>query len=268
MRVAESALILMTAMETIRPDYIALMVSGGHDSAATYAVAVELGVKIDIIIHGNTRTGIRQTTEHVLDIYGKAGPDLVVADAGTAYEDYVMRKGFFGLGVGAHGFSYRVLKATPFRKVVSASLRQRKRGVRVMLLNGARKDESENRQAHLQVMRQDPATPGNYWVNLIHTWSQDDRDAYLKNRGVPLNPVAVQLCRSGECMCGTMQTKGDRAEASVIYPEWGEWLNNLEREVIERHGFGWGAPFPKKRNITVPGFQPMCVACNRRGVPA
>lgn len=239
------------------------MVSGGKDSAASDQVARELGVKIDMVMHGNTRCGIPETTEFVRATYGGQG-EYVEADAGTAYEDYVLRKGFFGKGLDAHGFAYRVLKATPFRKAVSKHIRQRKRGVRVLLMNGARKDESENRQKHLQVFRQDPAAPGNIWVNLIHDWSQEDRDAYLESRRTPINPVAKALCRSGECMCGTMQDKAERTEASVLYPRWGDWLNNLETEAKRLHGFGWGDPCPTPRDPRQGDlFQPMCKDCLR-----
>lgn len=264
-----SVRIVREAVAAISPDYIVSMVSGGKDSAASHAVAVELGLKIDLIIHGNTRTGIPQTSEFVAENYGVTGPGLCVADAGTAYEDYVLRKGFFGKGIGAHGFSYRVLKATPFRKVISRELRQRKRGVRIMLLNGARKDESANRQANLAVTRSDPAAPGNVWVNIVHDWSQDDRDAFLTSRAVPINPVAKALCRSGECMCGTMQSKVERIEAAAIYPEWGHWLDGLDAEVRALHGYGWGEAFPSKASRAQQDlFQPMCVGCNRRDAEA
>src|SRR6185369_12867654 len=193
------------------------MVSGGKDSACSDAVARELGCKIDFRIHGNTRCGIPETSSFVREAYGAIG-NYVEADAGAAYEDYVLRKGFFGKGVAAHGFAYRVLKATPFRKAVSAEIRHGKRGVRVLLLNGARKDESENRRANLQICRQDPASPGNIWCSLIYDWSQHDRDSHLEARKVPINPVAKQLCRSGECMCGTMQTEAERIEAALLYP--------------------------------------------------
>lgn len=259
-----SARIISETMAAIKPDYIVSMVSGGKDSAASHAMAVRLGLKIDLIIHGNTRTGIRQTSEFVAQHYGHAGPDFAVADAGTAYEDYVLRKGFFGKGIGAHSFSYRVLKATPFRKVLSAKIRQRKRGVKIMLLNGARKDESANRQAHLQVTRADPAAPGNVWVNVIHDWTQDDRDAFLKREAVPINPVAKVLCRSGECMCGTMQTAAERVEAAALYPEWGRWVDGIDAEVRAKFGYGWGESFPKQADLRQGDlFQPMCVACNR-----
>lgn len=263
MLIDKSAAILRQAIDQFNPTHIVSMVSGGKDSAASDQVARELGVKIDLVIHGNTRCGIPETSQFVRDTYGALG-DFAEADAGTAYEDYVLRKGFFGKGIGAHGFAYRVLKATPFRKVVSKHIRKGKRGVRVLLLNGARKDESENRQKHLQVWRADPAQPGNIWVNVIHDWSQDDRDRYLESRGTPINPVSVQLCRSGECMCGTMQTKGERAEAAALYPEWGKWLSELEAEAKRLHGFGWGDAFQRRDSHQLDLFAPMCKDCMAR----
>ena len=258
--VESSVKILRAAIGRFSPTHVVSMVSGGKDSAASDQIARELGAKIDFVMHGNTRCGIPETTDFVRATYGQLG-DYVEADAGQAYEDYVLRKGFFGKGLDAHGFAYRVLKATPFRKAVSKHLRKGKRGVRVMLINGARKDESENRKKHLEVWRQDPASPGNIWVNLIHDWSQEARDEYLASRGTPINPVAKALCRSGECMCGTMQEKADRIEAAALYPQWGRWLAALEKEAIALHGFGWGDPFPKPRDPLQGDFFPMCKDC-------
>lgn len=260
--------ILAEAIDRFSPTHIVSMVSGGKDSASSDQVARELGAKIDLVMHGNTRCGIPETSQFVRENYGRIG-DFVEADAGTAYHDYVLRKGFFGKGIGAHAFAYRVLKAQPFRKALSKAIRHGRRGVRILLVNGARKDESDNRQKNLEVFRRDPAAPNNIWVNLIHDWSQDDRDAYLDSRGTPINPVAVQLCRSGECMCGTMQTKGERAEAATLYPEWGRQLAELEAEAIRLHGFGWGDEFPKPRDIRQGDlFMPACVGCNRRAARA
>lgn len=252
--------ILKSAIAEFKPTHIVSMVSGGKDSASSHAVLQEFGVRPDFIIHGNTRCGIPETSEFVRDYYGSAGPDFVEADAGTAYEDYVLRKGFFGKGISAHAFAYRVLKATPFRKAISKSIRMGKRDIRVLLINGARKDESENRKKHLQVWRQDPAQKGNIWVNLIHDWTQRDRDQFLDSRKVKINPVAEALCRSGECMCGTMQQRAERVEAAALYPKWGSWIDKLEAEVKEKFGFGWGDSFPRKEK-PMPLFQPMCKDC-------
>jgi 3'-phosphoadenosine 5'-phosphosulfate sulfotransferase (PAPS reductase)/FAD synthetase len=257
----DSYRILAEARTSFNPTHIVSMVSGGKDSAASHGVLMALGVNPDLVIHGNTRCGIPETSKFVEENYGK-NSDFVVSDAGTAYEDYVLRKGFFGVGIAAHGFSYRVLKATPFRKTISRHIRKGRRNIRILLINGARKDESENRKKNLKVLRPDPAQKGNIWTNIIHNWTQQQRDIFLEENKVIINPVAVNLCRSGECMCGTMQSKGERLEASILYPGWGRWLDSLEEEAINLHGFGWGDQFPKKRDKNQGDlFQPMCRDC-------
>lgn len=248
----------------LNPTHTVLTVSGGRDSAAEVAFAMELGLKVDLILHCRTGTGIRQTTEFVVDYYGSLGPDFVMADAGDAYERYVMRKGFFGIGRQAHNYSYRVLKAAPMRTAISRSIRQGRRDIRVMMLNGARALESDNRRLNLAETRKDPASPGNLWVNLIHDWSDADRDDYLRLRGIPINPVAKELCRSGECLCGTMQSLQERAQAAAIYPEWGAWIDDLERRAIAKHGWGWGVTMPRPADPNQTElFTPMCMGCAR-----
>lgn len=241
--IEKSATILKAAMTEFNPTHIVSMVSGGKDSAASDAIARELGVKIDFVIHGNTRTGIPETSEFVRDTYGKLS-DYIEADAGTTYEDRLFRKGFYGVGRDAHNHAFRELKVTWFRKAISHNIRHGKRGVRVLMLNGARKDESANRQKNLKIWRPDPASKNNIWVNLIHDWTQNDRDKYLENRACKINPVAKALCRSGECMCGTMQSHAERIEAAALYPKWGKWLDNLEAAVKEKFPWGWGDKFP------------------------
>jgi 3'-phosphoadenosine 5'-phosphosulfate sulfotransferase (PAPS reductase)/FAD synthetase len=245
----------------VKPTHVVATVSGGRDSAAEVALALDMGIKIDLILHCRTGTGIPQTTQHVVDYYGNLGPDFAVADAGNAYEAYVMRKGFFGVGRQAHNFSYRILKADPMRKAISREIRKGRRGIRTVLLNGARALESDNRAKHLKETRMDK---GNLWVNIIHDWSAADRDSYLCKRGVPINPVAIQLCRSGECMCGTMQTPQQRGEAAAIYPEWGSWLDELDALATAKHGWGWGEQMPKPRDDRQEEmFQPLCIGCAR-----
>lgn len=261
--VAQSAFYAKTAIEWFAPTHIVTMVSGGNDSAACHALAVELGLPITMSIHGATRCGLRATTDHVMQHYGSDAP-LEIADAGTAYEDYVLRKGFFGKGVDAHGFAYRILKADPFRKVISKHLRKRKRNVRILLLNGAFKAESDYRNKHLKRARSDPGAPMNTWFNLIHDWTPEVRDEYLRSRNVPINPVAKALCRSGECMCGTMQTDAERLEAAVFDPEWGKWLDDLDAEARNLHGFGWGQSAPRKKSNQPDLFMPMCVGCGKQ----
>lgn len=260
--IAQAAFYAKTAIEWYNPKHIVTMVSGGNDSAACHALAVELGLPITMTIHGRTGCGLKGATDFVCANYGTDAP-LEIADAGTAYEEYVLRKGFFGKGIDAHGFAYRVLKAQPFRKVVSQHLRKGKRSVPVLLLNGAFRAESANRSANLRRARADPGAPQNIWFNLIHDWTPELRDEYLTSRNVPISPVAKALCRSGECMCGTMQTEAERIEAAAFDPTWGKWMAELDAEALRLHGFGWGQASPKKSRNQPDLFMPMCVGCGK-----
>lgn len=260
--ISQSAFYVRTAIDWFAPTHIVTMVSGGKDSAVCHALAMELGLPITMTIHGHTGCGLPAARTHVEDHYGKDA-DLVIADAGTAYQDYALRKGFFGKGVDAHKMAYHVLKAGPFRKTISAELRKGKRAVRVLLLNGAFKAESANRKATLKRATADPAAPMNLWFNLIHDWTPEWRDEYLLSRSVPVSPVAKALCRSGECMCGTMQTQAERIEAAAFDPIWGQMMDDLEAEVRAIHGFGWGENKPSGNKRQPDLFMPMCVGCGK-----
>lgn len=253
------------ALHNFKPKAVVLMFSGGDDSLTTYHVAKELGIKFDFVIHGNTRTGISETTDFARKKVEQMGDKYLEADAGSSYINYVLRKGFFGVGEKAHTYSYHVLKIAHFRKLVSKHLRQRQRNFPVLFINGARRLESENRKKTMvSPYNPDPAQKNNIWVNLINEWDKPDCKDYLEGNSIERNSVSINLCRSGECMCGTMQSKGDRQEASYFYPEWGKGLDALEKVVKEKHGFGWGVTMPKpkdKRQLDL--FQPMCIGCTK-----
>ena len=261
--ILDSKQILEKAIADFKPNAIVMMFSGGDDSLTAYHVAKELGIKIDFTLHGNTRTGIPETTSFARKEAERLGDNYIEADARDSYENYVIRKGFFGKGISAHTYSYHVLKAEHFRKAVSKHIRQRQRGFKIMFINGARRKESANRLITMKeptkIMK---SMPNDMWVNIINEWDKPDCKDYLEGNGIKRNEVSVNLCRSGECMCGTMQSKGDRTEAAYFYPAWGKWLNDLEKKVYEKHGFGWND------NITVINpnqlkldFQPMCTGC-------
>lgn len=258
-----SKVIFDKAVADFKPKAIVLMFSGGDDSLTTYHVAKELGIKFDYVIHGNTRTGIEDTTLFARKEVERMGDKYLEADAGDSYENYVLRKGFFGQGMTAHNYSYHVLKIEHFRKTVSKYLRQRQRNFPILFINGARRKESENRmKTMINPYRKDPAQKNNIWVNLINEWDKSECKDYLDCNSIKRNPVSVNLCRSGECMCGTMQSKGDRKEASFFYPEWGKWIDELDLKAKALHGFGWGENKPKEKDERqLDLFQPMCTGC-------
>lgn len=257
------------AVLDFKPKAVVMMLSGGDDSMAAYHVAKELGINFDLVIHGNTRTGIKETTEFAIKEVERNNDKMVIADAGSSYEDYVLRKGFFGKGNAAHEFSYHVLKIGHFRSVVSQNLRKRKRNFPILFINGARRQESDNRMVTMKdPYKKDPSQKNNIWVNIINEWDNQECKKYLEGNSIKRNPVSVNLCRSGECMCGTMQSKGDREEAAFFYPEWGKWLTKLEAEVMKKFPWSWNDNINKSHLMERDGqlnmfndFQPMCTGC-------
>lgn len=276
--------IFEAAIAQYEPYAKVLMFSGGGDSMAALQACIALNIKLDYIMHVNTRTGIKETTEFVRRYAEELGIPYIEADAGSRYRDRVLSHGFLGVGTGAssgnkqkaHTFAFHLLKSMVYRNALSVHIRQRKRNRKILLINGARASESDNRFINIgdTPIREDLASSkSNVWVNIIHRWSKEDCRAIVRERKCPTNPVSDLLCRSGECMCGTVQGKKAREEAAYWFPEWGKWLTDLEAEVMKVFPWGWGEPIPKQWQAEQRGqtnllrllddFQPMCTDCQR-----
>lgn len=268
--------IVNQAIADYKPYAIVAMVSGGDDSRTALEVARLLDVPINFILHGITRTGVPETTEHVRQMAREIDARYIEADAGNAYENYVMRKGFFGRGHVAHTYAYHTLKAQPFRTAVSHHIRRGQRGRNVLLLNGVRRQESGNRKNnHISTVNLDPASPRNVWVSLIHHWSKRDCLDFLRERRIERNPVTLLCHRSGECLCGTMQARDEAEEIAAFFPAWGAWWQDIRQRVTARFPWDWGDDLPprikarKMREKAIKAGQldlfddwlPMCQSC-------
>jgi hypothetical protein len=269
-KLLESQIIVQKAIIDYNPYAVCLMLSGGDDSITALKVALMLGVKIDFIIHGVTGTGLKDVRKYVHSVAALTGIKIIEADAGTAYEDYVKRKGFFGVGKVAHTFSYHILKANAFRHAVSKYIRKGKEGRKILLLNGVRVEESEDRADNYgdNPYRFDPAAPNNIWVNIIHWFLKNDCLHLLEAENFKRSPVAIYLGRSGECNCGTMQDEAGRIACGQYDPEWADWMKRLRKYVIQL--FGWDiSQNPDKKRMQeirdevakLSTFQPMCTGC-------
>lgn len=264
--------IIQQAIVDYSPYAIVMAFSGGNDSLTAYHVARALNVPMTHLMHGVTRTGIIETTEFVHQFGEDSGLKYFEADAEDNYEKYVLRKGFFGIGRSAHEYAYHVLKHGPFRAALSREIRQRKHNRNILLINGARWQESRNRER----MKNNPiafdsSTKSTIWVNIINDWSKADCLDFIE--GQLRNPVTDLLHRSAECLCGSMQYPYEetRKEVSFWFPEWGRWLDDLEKEACNR-GFCWGwgkhhKPTDKKamkKKLDSDNWQPMCQGCQFR----
>jgi 3'-phosphoadenosine 5'-phosphosulfate sulfotransferase (PAPS reductase)/FAD synthetase len=259
--------IIVKAIADYKPYAIGLMLSGGDDSMTALHVAKQLGIKIDFIMHGVTGTGVEQAKLFVHEVVSREPFKYIEADAGSAYEQYVLRKGFFGIGTRAHTFSYHVLKANPFRKGISKHIRQGKRNRKIILINGGRRLESENRKKTFIF----PVTidANNIWVNIINDWPNQSTVNYLEGNSIERSPVSKVLCKSGECLCGAMLSPGDRVEIGAHFPVWKAWIDGL-RKAVKDKGFtwDWAETTPKSFKYAkmekmgqMNAFQPMCSSC-------
>ena len=262
--------IINRAIVDYQPYAIVIMFSGGHDSLAAYHIARLLNVPLTHFLHGITGTGIKETTTFARKIGERSGLIYLEANAKNAFEEYVMRKGFFGIGIQAHEFAYHILKRTHFRHQLSKYIRQGRKGRKILLINGARKQESKNRK--LSMINPIKIDGPNIWVNIINDLLAIERNEFLLD--YERNPVYDILHRSGECICGTMQNQETRKEVTYWYPYWGGWLDDLEKRACE-HGFcwKWGEDLPPairaqkkfERELSAGQlFMPMCQSCVAR----
>lgn len=246
--------LLLTSREIVNraiadyPPYATvLMLSGGDDSLTAYYVARAIGIKIDFILHGITGTGIPETTNFVRQVGANSGLRYIEADAKDAFEQYVTRRGYFGIGYIAHEHAYHLLKSQRFSAALSRHIRQGQKGRNILLLNGARKEESDNRKRSMIVPIKRKKDTRNFWVNIINDWTKLDCRDFLAD--YQRNPVVDLIHRSGECLCGTMQWpyQETRKEVSFWFPKWGAWVDDLDKRVCER-GFcwKWGEDMPEK----------------------
>lgn len=247
------------AEKKFKPRAVIGLFSGGDDSLAMLHACRQQGIKLDGVIHGNTRTGIPETNKFAVKEIERTGNRLLYADAGDSYVNYVLRKGFFGKGKFAHSFSYHALKAQWFRKVISAEVRKRKRNYPILFVNGVRRQESAVRE---KTMREPISIRGtnDIWVNVLNEWGNREPINFLEGSGIKRNPVSVALCSSRECMCGTTQSEGDRVEAGLYDKAWKRWMDELELHVKKIHGWGWGEQGPTKKKPKS-FFQPGCEEC-------
>lgn len=269
-RFEESREIVQRAIIDHRPYAIILMLSGGDDSITALKVALMLGVKIDFILHGVTGTGLKDCRTYVHKVADLVNIKLIEADAKDAFECYVKRKGFFGIGRMAHQYSYHILKEYPFSAALSKHIVKRVPGRKLLLLNGVRVEESDNRMDNFG---DNPYwfRKNQIWVNIIHWWTKKECLHLLDAENFKRSPVAIALGRSGECNCGTMQNEASRLAACEYDPSFKEWLWPIRKYCIEKFGWDIGQNPDKERLKqmkqeveAMEEFMPMCVGCKAR----
>ncbi|SDL78376.1 3'-phosphoadenosine 5'-phosphosulfate sulfotransferase (PAPS reductase)/FAD synthetase [Modicisalibacter muralis] len=268
---SEASRILETAIEQYQPAAVFALFSGGHDSlTCTHMAAEILGERLTGVAHIDTGIGIPETQQFVKDVCGHYKWPLQIYRAsentyanGTpnpqVYEEIILEHGF--PGGPAHQFMYTRLKGRQVERLVRDY--RGKRGNKVMLITGVRREESTRRMGTVREVN--VVSGGQVWVApMINVTSQDQHD-YMAACELPRSPVKEKLCMSGECLCGAFAHRGELAEIAYWYPDVADRIHRLEQAVLAKHGRtnGWeGRDDDFKYNRQ--GFLPLCVGCEQR----
>lgn len=248
--VSDARRILLAAVEAYNPSHVFGLLSGGNDSACACHVARSvLGERFTAVAHINTQTGVRETREHVDRLCGAFGwplkeyrppaPKWGRGDE-TAYDAIVRRYGF--PGPAQHSTVYSLLKERCVRRLVREHVRGR--GDRILLVNGARLAESTIRMGRVDESVREGRR---IWVAPILRWQAWDKDQYMREHGIPRNPVTEKLGISGECLCGAFACPGEFARVALHYPEAAAAIRTREA-MAETHGVPcvWGERPPER----------------------
>jgi 3'-phosphoadenosine 5'-phosphosulfate sulfotransferase (PAPS reductase)/FAD synthetase len=260
--------ILSKAIGLFNPVAVYVGFSGGDGSTSATHWMMQNAPGCEVF-HSNTGIGLEATRQHVRDTCQAYGWKLheirAKEDCGQDYRDLCLRHGF--PGPDGHQMMYSRLKERCVRLLVKRAKEGHHRRAKVMIASGICHDDSEVRMGYAG--REINLVGSQLWINPLYWWTKEQREEYRANSGMPVNETAKALGMSGECGCGAFAQKGELARWRAVDPSFGEYIDALEQEVLER-GFTWGwegkppsgGHNPAQQHL----FAPMCTGCLKSAV--
>ena len=249
---------------------IVILFSGGNDS--TVLAHLFKGVATHAA-HANTTIGIEKTREFVRNTCEEWGLPLLERTSKSerdSYRNLVLDQGF--PGPGHHFKMFQRLKERVIEQI-QRELVTNPRKERVLFLAGRRRDESQ-RRANIPEMER---TGSRVYVSPLVNWTKLDLATYRlmmrETDPVPVNEVSDLIHMSGECLCGSFASAGERDEVGYWFPEVFEEIAALEVLIADRDDipeyrktWGWGAdPETLRASRTKPSpVGLMCSSCDDR----
>lgn len=242
------------------------MFSGGRDSLVACHIASQHPA-YTATVHLNTGIGVAETREYVWntsDVFDAPFAEYAAEDQGQYYDEMVLAHGF--PGPYAHRFMYIRLKERPL-----AAMMRDHSGGNILLVNGARRQESVRRTGNVKRIIQKDGR--RVWVAPLAEWSALQRNQYIKQHGLPTNDVSDLMHMSGECLCGAFAHPGELEEWETFgghlpgVRKVVKRIRGLERECEKRNVHcSWNDP-PQRGAASNPDqieAAPLCSSCEWR----
>lgn len=197
---------------------IAVSFSGGKDSLATLNLAIEAGLRPDILF-ADTGLELDDTVQEVRRVAKETGLRLIIEDAGDAFWEGVE---VFGPPGKDFRWCCKTCKLGPTTRLITKNYPNG-----VVSLIGQREYESEQRMRKGAVWN-NPWVPGQIGASPIQKWNSMLVWLYIFSRNLKYNPWYEKgLDRIGCFMCPS----SDLAELMTVregYPGFGRWDDYLE----------------------------------------
>ena len=235
--------------------------SGGHDSLCATHVASSHPAFVGAV-HINTGIGVPQTRQFVRDTCKEHGWELYEYHPPVSYREIVKEHGF--PGPGGHLYMYTRLKERCIRQLTREHKTHRLE--HIGLVSGVRSEESSRRMRHVEKIQKEGSR---IWIADIHDWTKVQCNAYVKANDLKRNEVVDLIHMSGECLCGSFASPGEREELRLWFPDVVKEIEEIEAEVAQAEKpCVWGQRPTKIAGQQEMSFMPMCVGCGKRAEDA
>lgn len=254
------------AVRRYKPVAVFGMFSGGHDSLCAVHIASQHPA-YTATVHLNTGIGIAETREYVWNtshVFDAPFVEYAAEDQGQHYDEIVLANGF--PGPYAHRFMFTRLKERPLRQLMRDHP-----GGNVLLINGARRAESQRRTGNVRRIFQKQGRT--VWVAPIAEWEAAHKNRYIAMHDLPRNEVSDLMHMSGECLCGAFAHPGELEEWETFgghlpgVRQTVARIRRLERE-CEKRGIhcSWNDPPPAATDSDPSQLEaaPLCTSCEWR----
>lgn len=215
------------------------LTSGGKDSTALLHWLAERG-QLEAAVHIKTNIGIQATTDFVIDLCKEWNWPLHVIEPSPkfTYSAHVLQYGFPGPGY--HRMIMGKLKFKTMRDFALTIDRKKH-----CLISGVRKFESARRMGNYPEPIQ---TNGAVWFGCPFFYKKaEELYKYIHEHGLKITPVHAKMGMSGECMCGSFASGGEKQKIRELDPKLAKYIEWLE-DGIQKFGSPQAKRYPKWGN--------------------